>query len=179
MWSVALASLVALAEMPSAGAAMCSIGELRNSPDYQWSAERIAHFVDSADVIVRVKAVARDSLQLTSKDGTAWWPAVRLETLEAIRDSIPNGSIVLYGELVDRDDFNTLPIPYRMVRRAGQRGDCFATEYRLGAEYLLLLKRLRSTLTAQWKGLAPLNEQVRGADDPWVRWVHDRASSRR
>jgi hypothetical protein len=179
MWSIALASLVVLAEIPSAGAAMCSIRELRNSPGYQWSAERIAHFVDSADVIVRVRAVARDSLQLTSSHGTAWWPAVRFETLESIRDSIPNGRLVLYGELVDRDDFNTLPIPYRMVRRAGQRGDCFATEYRAGAEYLLLLKRVRTTFTAQWKGLAPVNEQVRGADDPWVRWVSDRASSRK
>ncbi|MFL5607097.1 MAG: phosphatase PAP2 family protein, partial [Gemmatimonadaceae bacterium] len=67
-------------------------------------------------------------------------------------------------------------VPYTMVRMAGQRGDCYARQYRRGAEYLLLLRHVDAkTLTPYWIPLAPLNEQVRGSDDAWVTWVRARA----
>jgi hypothetical protein len=77
----------------------------------------------------------------------------------------------LRGSVVSHDDFNRLPVPYGMVRSAGQRGDCDAREYRLDAEYLLILRTAYDGLNPHWKPLAPFNEQVRGADDPWVVWV--------
>ena len=170
---VAVLGLGATAEGP----ALCSVRELRVSPGYIWRAERITDFVDSADVIVRARAVARDSMLGGPLDSPRWFPAVRLEVLEALRDST-HLSIVAYGDVVDRDDFNPLSVPYQMVRRAGQHGDCYASEYRLGAEYLLLLKRDARGLTPYWKPLAPLNEQITGTDDPWVQWVRKRVFSR-
>jgi hypothetical protein len=71
------------------------------------------------------------------------------------------------------DDFNPAPVPYPAVRPAGQRGSCFAEEYRRGGEFLLLLKRTAGHLTPYWAALAPTNEQIRGADDRWVRWVRE------
>ena len=54
---------------------------------------------------------------------------------------------------------------------AGQRGDCYAREYRRGAEYLFLLRHGPAGPTPHWAPLAPLNEQIRGAEDPWIAWV--------
>jgi hypothetical protein len=159
--------------IPAKSSAACSVHELRASPGYRWKVERIADFVDSADVIVRARVVGRDSLLGGPSGSTRWFPGVRLELVEALRDSIP-ASIVVPGTIVDRDDFNTLPVPYQMVRTSGQYGDCYASEYRLDAEYLLLLKRTSRGLTPQWWPLAPSNEQIRGADDAWVRWVNNR-----
>lgn len=153
---------------------LCSVGELRRSPGYQWSVKRIAGFVDSADVIVRAKAVALDSVAATYRDSTRWWPGVRFEITELLRGPRP-ARLVLSGVVVDVDDFNELPVPYQMVRRAGQRGECYASDYRLGAEYLLLLKDGRYFgLNTRWAPLAPLNEQVRGVEDAWLHWVRGR-----
>jgi hypothetical protein len=154
--------LVGLSLAPSSPVPRCSIRELRAAPGYAWSAQRIAQMVDSAAEIVRARAVSADSLA----------HRVTFEPLEWIRRATDDTSrIELYGTVVDRDDFN------RMVRPAGQRGDCFATEYRLGAEYLLLFTDRPRPRTIQWWGLAPLNEQLRGDDDPWLLWVRARAAS--
>jgi hypothetical protein len=82
------------------------------------------------------------------------------------------------GVLEDRDDPNDEPVPYTFVRRGGRHGNCFALGYRLGAQYLLLLKRAehpayaqRSELTPYWAPLAATNEQVFGQADRWLRWV--------
>ena len=161
----------------------CSVGELRHQPSgYQYRVERIADFVDSAEVIVHVQAV-------DSTDVDAWpghiSPAVRFRILAKLRGAARDSTIVLPGRFVDVDDFNPLPVPYQMVRPSGQRGDCYAKEYRRNREYLLLLRAERGRLTAQWKPLAPLNEQVQGTSDEWLRWVRavvdadDRASRAR
>ena len=57
----------------------------------------------------------------------------------------------------------------------GLDGPCFAYEYRLGAEYLFLLNRVDGSdvLTPYWIALGPTNEQIRGPEDPWVRWVRE------
>jgi hypothetical protein len=87
---------------------------------------------------------------------------------------VHDSGISFSGVLVEQEDLRDGPIPYQMVRPAGQRGNCFATEYRPGAEYLLLLSRSdRAGLTPYWAPLAPLNEQIRGPDDPWVAWVRE------
>ena len=159
------AALAALAALPPARAAACSVRELRTSPGYAYRLERVADFVDSAEVIVRARVVGADSA-----DGGR---VVTFEPLEWMRGGASAGPLRVGGTLVEHDDYNPQPVPYTMVRPAGQRGDCFAQEYRRGAEYLLLLRGG----TPYWMPLAPLNEQVRGADDPWAAWVRARATS--
>ncbi len=82
------------------------------------------------------------------------------------------------GVLSEQDDPNDRPAPYDFVRRSGRRGNCFALDYRRGAEYLLFLTRgfrpssaRRDDFTPYWAPLAATNEQLFGTDDPWVIWV--------
>jgi hypothetical protein len=94
-------------------------------------------------------------------------------------ESVP--TIRIPGSLTDRDDFNDAPFPYDFVRPAGRTGNCYATTYRVGRWYLLLLKKTAPTLdaapfatfsfTPYWEALAPTNEQISGLDDRWVVWV--------
>ena len=92
---------------------------------------------------------------------------------------MPEDRLLFPGTLVDRDDFNPDSVPYTIVRPAGQRGDCDAKEYRLGAEYLFILRpSRRGGLTPHWRPLAPFNEQLRGADDPWIEWVRAQVRQR-
>lgn len=158
----------------------CSVRELRNSLGYRYGVERIEDFVDSATLVVRARADRLDSLvrnrpaSATRPETSYTVPAVRFTVLETLRGNISDTGLALVGTLVDRDDFNPLPVPYQMVRMAGQRGDCFASEYRAGGEYLLLVRDTWYGPTARWAPLAPLNEQIHGPADPWLEWVRAR-----
>lgn len=159
----------------------CSVRALRSNPEgYFWSLDRIRSFVDSADVIVRARA---DYVIETPAGQSAANPRsdVQFVVLEVLRGR-PPVELRVGGYFVDHDDFNRGDVPYRIVRPSGQRGSCFTQEYRRGAEYLLLLRDAphvlpiiaegnEPRLTPYWAALAPLNEQVRGPDDPWVVWV--------
>ena len=161
--------LVGLSLAPSSPPPPCSVVELRETPGYAWRVHRIAQMVDSASQIVRARAISADSLARR----------VTFEPLEWIRSVTDDTArFELNGTVVERDDFNRTAVPYQMVRSAGQRGDCFASEYRLGAQYLLLFTDRPRPRTIQWWPLAPVNEQLRGEDDPWLAWVRRQASSR-
>ena len=153
----------------------CSVAELRDSPDYTYRVERIRQFVDSAPIIVRARAEVELAAGPSSPLGAAE-PRVRFRILERIRAPDSLHHIDLRASVVGHDDFNRGGVPYTIVRPAGQRGDCHAREYRLGAEYLLILAPRVGELSPHWKPLAPFNEQVRGADDPWVNWVRQTAA---
>ncbi len=148
----------------------CSVVELRYSPSHRYTVARIEQFVDSADMIVRAIAEAPG-------DGAVADRTVRFTIVERLRGNGEDDTIRISGRLSDRDDFNTLSVPYTLVRGSGQGGDCHAREYRPGAEYLLILQRSGDELTPYWKALAPLNEQIRGAADPWVVWVRERVGA--
>jgi hypothetical protein len=153
--------------------ASCSVEELRRNPDgYHWPLTRIEQLVDEAPVIVRAVAtgVAADPAP-----GSSLYP-IRFSILEILRGSVAEDELILVGRLVDEDDFNPGDAPYQIVRPSGQRGDCFTDEYRIGAEYFLLLEERSGKLTPHWNRypLAPTNEQVRGGSDPWVLWVKSR-----
>jgi hypothetical protein len=63
------------------------------------------------------------------------------------------------------------------VRPGGRAGSCFANSYRRDAEYLLFLKKLKGgEFTVNWAALAPVNEQIRSAEDPWLIWVREQAN---
>ena len=177
MWPLAL--IILTTPVPtvaySAAPSLCSVGELRNSPGYRYRVERIREFVDSATVIVRAVAIGVDTLDTDAFDPRyRREPAVVFRPLETVRGTAPD-RLIFPGTVVDRDDFNPGSVPYTIVRLAGQRGDCAAKIYRLGAEYLFILRRTQGGgLTPHWRALAPFNEQVRGADDPWLKWVRTR-----
>jgi hypothetical protein len=83
----------------------------------------------------------------------------------------------LPGYLTTADDFNDRLVPYDIVRPGGRQGSCYATAYKKGGTFLLLLERgANGRLTTQWAALQPVNEQIRGEDDPWLLWVRDRIS---
>lgn len=156
-----------LATLAREPARACSVVTLRQNADYRYTHDQIGGFVDSSSVIVR--AVADRAY-----DG----PLVSFAIREWIRGEPDGSPLRAYGYFVDADDFNVQPVPYRMVRRAGQRGNCFANEYRRGAEYLLILQKTERGLTPYWMPLAPSNEQIRGDNDPCFLWVRDRVKSR-
>jgi hypothetical protein len=88
--------------------------------------------------------------------------------------------LALNGYLGGGDDWNENPVPYSFVRPGGRSGSCFANTYKTGGQFVLMLRRSgKSTFegdtefTVNWGALAAVNEQVRSADDPWVRWVKE------
>ena len=183
-----------LASVPAGGAeegaAVCRVQTLMEQPGYQYTAAQIRGMVDRADVIVRAMAVDSARAEVAElPEGQHLWPSyehrIDFRTTEVLRGPWPDSVFPLPGRVVDQDDFNPNPVPYGMVRPAGQRGDCFATEYRIGGEYLLLLRPVAPDsplldhfpMTVWWMFLGPTNEQIRGADDPWVRWVRDQLPS--
>ena len=149
---------------------LCSIQELSESPGYVWSPDRVVAKVDSATHIVRVKAISADSVTRS----------VTLQRVEWIRGGTDTiHAFIMPGIAVEHDDFNAHAVPYQMVRPAGARGSCFADEYRLGREYLLLLKFGAGIHPIRWWPLGPVNEQLRGEDDPWLHWVRARVAQTR
>jgi hypothetical protein len=96
--------------------------------------------------------------------------------LEVIRGKVP-ADLFLDGVLVGEDDFNDETSPYDSVRSEGRRGSCFASSYRTGGQFLLLLKKRGSDFTVDWYPLAPVNEQLRSVNDPWLLWVRTQANA--
>jgi hypothetical protein len=131
--------------------------------------------VKEADAIVRAKAVEyaiepRDPNVRTTGEPDS---TIRFKVLEVIRGPIP-AQLILPGYLDQRDDFNDQPPPYDSVRPNGRSGSCFANSYRLGGQFLLLLKKTSlGRFTVDWYALGPVNEQLHSADDPWLLWVRE------
>lgn len=153
----------------------------RESPGCVWSVEQVAANVDSAELIVRARAIRADSATFVGPGGRPLGlPIVVFEPIEWLRGTPSSASFVLRGVAVDHDDFNDKAIPYQSVRPSGRRSSCSTMEYRLGQEYLLLLKTgAPEGYTAMWWPLGPANEQLRGDGDHWLAWVRARVASRR
>jgi hypothetical protein len=129
--------------------------------------------VHNADAIVRavVLGYALEAPTWTNGEPDS---RVRFKTIEVVKGSDVPQTIDLSGELTDQDDFNDDKVPYTFVRPDGRHGNCFATSYRVGAEFLLMLKRRPDgAYTVNWYSLGPVNEQLRSADDPWLVWVRE------
>jgi hypothetical protein len=93
---------------------------------------------------------------------------IEFSVLDTLKGS-KQARLIVKGRVTDADDPNDRPVPYDFVRPGGRHGNCFAEEYRHGRQYLLFLKGS----TPYWAALSPVNEQVSGEDDSWVRWVRD------
>ena len=102
---------------------------------------------------------------------------IRFRVLEVIRGKLSSDYLVLPGLLVSTDDFNDHASPYTFVRPGGRHGNCFATSYRSGGQFLLMLKKNPDgELTVYWYALGPVNEQLHSSDDPWLVWVRKQAN---
>jgi hypothetical protein len=135
--------------------------------------------VSRAEMIVRAVAVDYDKapvgdLRQLNEPGDA---AIEFKVKEILKGENVPSTMILNGYLTGRDDFNDQPVPYDFVRPGGRGGSCSAYEYAQGAEFLLFLKRIDDKLTIRWYALAPTNEQLHSADDPWVVWVKEQLKS--
>jgi hypothetical protein len=97
---------------------------------------------------------------------------VRFAVLEVLKGRLDRSELMLWGTLVDTDDYNERPVPYDFVRPSGRRGSCHTEEYRPGAEYLVFLDRPGGRGDYEvGAALAPVNEQLHVGEDPWLDWV--------
>ena len=130
-----------------------------------------------ADFIVRATAVKYIVAPVPNTRTTGVPEStIEFKVEETIWGAEVPSTIVLHGYLTETDDFNDVPLPYRFVRRGGRSGSCFANSYKQGAQFLLFVQRdahnaSTSGYTTNISALGPTNEQIRGAEDPWLKWV--------
>lgn len=168
------------------GKLLCSVKILRERHDHRYTVDDIRAMVAEADVIVRAVAVDSARAEGPPELGLPFritGHRIDFRTQEILAGPWPDTVFTLPGNVVDQDNFNTLAVPYGIMRESDRPGPCYALEYRIGGEYLFLLEpetraHPGSAMTARWMPLGPTNEQIRGADDPWVRWVRDQLPAR-
>lgn len=128
----------------------------------------------AADVIVRATAVryvvAPDPNTMTTGEPES---TVEFKVEEVLKGEGVIDSVKLRGYLSDRDDFNDEEVPYQSVRPDGRAGSCFANSYKEGGQFLLFLGKRGDGFTPNISALGPTNEQLRGPDDAWLRWVRE------
>ena len=128
---------------------------------------RTKDMVRDADLIVRATAVDYSVAPVGNTINLADpGSKVRFTIAEVVKGSYPGTEIILVGILTNRDEWNRNQPPYPYARA------CHTTQYRRGGEFLLFLK-WRNGYTTSWVGLAPVNEQLRSSDDPWIQWVRE------
>jgi hypothetical protein len=140
------------------------------APAWACSVARIARpneLVRTADLIVRARAAGYVDPSAVDSRGR---PLVRFDVLEVVHGPAVE-RLQIRGVLTAEDDYNDKAPPYSFVRPGGRSGDCFASSYRNGGQYLLFLKHEDSGYTPYWAPLAPVNEQLRSNRDPWLVWV--------
>jgi hypothetical protein len=150
-------------------ASSCSVVSLPGTP------VTAQDWVRAASVIVRVRAATNHAVVPPPGSGGFGADGVPLAfidfaILEVLKGQISETPVRLPGFLVDRDRFNKYPVPYAM---SGDGVSCNSDFYKPGAEYLLILFRTSSGAYSARSALAPLNEQLHGPDDPWLRWVRE------
>lgn len=116
-----------------------SVAVLAN-PGFACSVERIpsaSELVRRAEVLVRARAEGLSATTARAGILPGGTTRVRFRVLEAIKGALPTTTIEVTGLVSEQDDPNDRPVPYDFVRPRGRHGNCFALEYRQGAEYLL------------------------------------------
>lgn len=103
---------------------------------------------------------------------------ITFEVIDVLKGQGLPKTFTIPGKLVEEDDFNDRTPPYTFVRQGGRSGNCFAYGYRQGADYLLFLQPAGEVMTPYWAPLAPINEQVRSGQDPWVNWVRQQVQAK-
>jgi len=133
----------------------------------------VADMIADTEIIVRARAVGY------GPDTTSVFCYVPFEHLKPVEfrvyevlkgDDVPE-RLYLVGHLGDSDEYNDGDVPYTFVRSSGRHGMCHTSYYCRGAQYLLFLGKVEGRYRVIGEALAPVNEQVTGAQDPWVLWV--------
>ena len=138
-------------------------------------------WVRSASLIVRARAATDHAIVPSAGSGGfgsdgAPLAFIDFYILEVLKGDISETQLRLPGFLVDQDRFNHNPVPYSTIEAAGS---CYSDLYKRAGEYLLILFRQPTGAYSARVPLAPLNEQLRGPDDPWLRWVREELAKRR
>ena len=99
---------------------------------------------------------------------------VQFKIEEVLKGQASTDLLELPGHLVDIDDFNDHEAPYGFVRPGGRSGNCYANNYRRGAQFLLFHRWSDAGYTPKWDPLAPVNEQLHSKNDAWIQYVKAR-----
>lgn len=154
---------------PSAGVpGLCSVSG--GSP---FSIARTQNIVADAQAVVRATLLREVSVPVA--EGSSARAHVVFAVSEVLRGVDVPDTLRFIGSISDED-----AVPPERVEKVPHlefyrrfSGSCLAMTYASGGEYLLFLQRsgYRCTLDPYWMLLAPTNDQIRGADDRWLRWV--------
>jgi hypothetical protein len=137
-----------------------------------------------ADAALIVVATAVEGYPLTNTRIVD--PKVRFRVESVLKGTYAASDLSLNGYMEGYDDWNDKPAPYTFVRPDGRWGSCFAYTYRSGGKFVLMLTRVTNPTrqgsteyTVNWSALAPVNEQIKPADDPWLQWVREQIQIQR
>ncbi len=183
----AILMAASLATAPSPG--FCSIGFVRDDGKPEevhpesarvWLEESIpmpVDFVRDMPVIVRARAIREVPRQPGDDAGRGAPPtSVQFLVTEILRGGRLPDTLQFGGYIDERDHFTHRPVPYRRGRESLD-GSCHARNYKTGAEYLLFLGNTEFGLHLYHSLFSPVNEQLRGPDDPWLLWVREQVAA--
>lgn len=182
---ILLAASLATAPPP----AFCSVGFVRDDGKAEevhpesarvWLDESIpmpVDFVRGMPVIVRARAL-REVPRLPGDDAGRGAPptSVRFQVTEVLRGGPLADTLQFGGYIDERDHFNHGVVPYRRGRDSVD-GSCHTRNYKTGAEYLLFVGNTKFGLHLYHTLFSPVNEQLRGPDDPWLLWVREQLAA--
>ena len=93
---------------------------------------------------------------------------IRFHVDEVIKGKFKGDIVELEGRIVHDDDFNEGELPYRAARKS-------PNDYIAHGQYLMMLRSKPGQggpeYNVWWAAPSASNEQIHGANDPWVRWV--------
>jgi len=89
---------------------------------------------------------------------------IRFRVQEVIKGKFKGDVVELEGHLAHDDDYNESAVPYHAARKSPD-------DYAAHGEYLLMLRESGREYNVSWAAPSASNEQIHGANDPWVRWV--------
>jgi len=124
-----------------------------------------AEITDAADVILLVRVPDATVTNISP---------IKMKVMEVVKGEFNAETVTVQGQTARYDGPNDGIVPYDFVRLGGRHGDCFASDYRAGGQFLLFLR----DGGVHWSPLAATNEEVSGPKDPWVVWVRDHLKAR-
>jgi hypothetical protein len=150
-----IASFAVLSSVAAAEVAACSVDHV----------DTAAEITDRAAVIMLVRVPDRKVAKIAP---------IKMTVLEVLKGDFKGQTVVIRGQTAKYHGPNDNRPPYDWVRAGGRFGNCFAEDYKPGGRFLLFLRHGQ----VHWSPLAATNEEVSGANDPWVRWVKKRLGNR-
>ena len=124
-----------------------------------------AEITAAADVILLVRVPDVTITNISS---------IEMIVVEVVKGEFKSKTVIVHGQTVRYDGPNDGTVPYDFVRPGGLHGDCYASDYKAGGQFLLFLRGG----DVHWSPLAATNEEVSGPKDHWVVWVRDRLKAR-